>query len=146
MKQTAQLPLKTPRVAEIRRICFRMGCTVRVQTELEIIFRSQNWIQRCKRIPRGQSPQHTALWQWRMLNNDNMLLTEYYPFLLLNKMIIKVFCIPEYTEFSCVSRDFLLLINIVTYPVFAWLIRRVLDLMIEFIGPLYRWLQQFTNH
>jgi hypothetical protein len=28
----------------------------------------------------------------------------------------------------------------------AWLIRRVLDLMIEFIGPLYNWLQQFPNH
>jgi hypothetical protein len=36
--------------------------------------------------------------------------------------------------------------RIVTYPRFAWLIRRVLDLMIEFIGPLYNWLQQFTNH
>jgi hypothetical protein len=24
--------------------------------------------------------------------------------------------------------------------------RRVLDLMIEFIGPLHNWLQQFTNH
>jgi hypothetical protein len=34
----------------------------------------------------------------------------------------------------------------VTYPGFAWLIGRVLDLMIEFIGPLYNWLQQFTNH
>jgi hypothetical protein len=30
------------------------------------------------------------------------------------------------------------------YPRFAWLIRRVLDLMIEFIWPLYSWLQQFT--
>jgi hypothetical protein len=29
---------------------------------------------------------------------------------------------------------------------FAWLIRRIWDLMIEFIGPLYNWLQQFTNH
>jgi hypothetical protein len=28
----------------------------------------------------------------------------------------------------------------------AWLIRRVLDLMIEFIGPLYNWLQHFINH
>jgi hypothetical protein len=36
--------------------------------------------------------------------------------------------------------------NIVTYPEFAWLIRRVLDLMIEFIGTSYNWLQQFTNH
>jgi hypothetical protein len=35
---------------------------------------------------------------------------------------------------------------IVTYPGFAWLIRRVLDVMIEFIGALYNWLQQFTNH
>jgi hypothetical protein len=60
-------------------------------------------------------------------------------------MIVKVFCIPEYTEFSCVGRDFLLLINIVTYPGFAWLIRRGLDMMIEFIGPLHNWLQQFTN-
>jgi hypothetical protein len=31
-------------------------------------------------------------------------------------------------------------------PGFAWLIRRVLDLMVEFIGPIYNWLQQFTNH
>jgi hypothetical protein len=37
-------------------------------------------------------------------------------------------------------------LHIVTYPGFAWLIRRVLDLMIEFIRPLYNWLQQFTNH
>jgi hypothetical protein len=37
--------------------------------------------------------------------------------------------------------------HIVTYPVFAWLIRRFLDFVIEFIGPLlYNWLQQFTNH
>jgi hypothetical protein len=36
--------------------------------------------------------------------------------------------------------------NTVTYPGFAWLIRRVLDLMIEFIGRLYNRLQQFTNH
>jgi hypothetical protein len=36
--------------------------------------------------------------------------------------------------------------HIVTYPGFAWLIRRVLDLTIEFIKPLYSWLQQFTNH
>jgi hypothetical protein len=36
--------------------------------------------------------------------------------------------------------------NIVAYPGFAWLTRRVLDLMIEFIGPLYDWLHQFTNH
>jgi hypothetical protein len=36
--------------------------------------------------------------------------------------------------------------NIVTCLGFAWLIRRGLDLMIEFIGPLYNWLQQFTNH
>jgi hypothetical protein len=35
---------------------------------------------------------------------------------------------------------------IVTYPGFAWLIRQVLDLTAEFIGPLYNWLQQFTNH
>jgi hypothetical protein len=35
---------------------------------------------------------------------------------------------------------------IVTYPGFAWLMRRFLDLMIEFIGPLYNWLLQFTNH
>jgi hypothetical protein len=35
---------------------------------------------------------------------------------------------------------------IVSYLGFAWLIRRVLDLMIEFIVPLYNWLQQFTNH
>jgi hypothetical protein len=34
----------------------------------------------------------------------------------------------------------------ITYPGFAWVIRRVLYLMIEFIGPLYNWLQQFTNH
>jgi hypothetical protein len=37
-------------------------------------------------------------------------------------------------------------IHIVTYPDFAWLIRRGLDFMIEFIGPLCNWLQQFTNH
>jgi hypothetical protein len=36
--------------------------------------------------------------------------------------------------------------NNVTYPEFAWLIRRLLDLIIEFIGPLYNRLQQFTNH
>jgi hypothetical protein len=36
--------------------------------------------------------------------------------------------------------------SVVTYPVFAWLIRWVLDLMIKFIGPLYNWLLQFTNH
>jgi hypothetical protein len=36
--------------------------------------------------------------------------------------------------------------NIVTYLGFAWLIRLVLYLMIKFIGPLYNWLQQFTNH
>jgi hypothetical protein len=38
------------------------------------------------------------------------------------------------------------MIHIVTYPGSASLIRRVLDLMIECIGPLYNWLQQFTNH
>jgi hypothetical protein len=36
--------------------------------------------------------------------------------------------------------------NIATYPGFGWLIRRVFDLMIEFTGPLYNLLQQFTNH
>jgi hypothetical protein len=36
--------------------------------------------------------------------------------------------------------------HIVTYSGFVWLKRRVLDLIIEFIGPLYNWLQQFTNH
>jgi hypothetical protein len=36
--------------------------------------------------------------------------------------------------------------NIVTYPWFAWLIRRVFYLLIGFIGRLYNWLQQFTNH
>jgi hypothetical protein len=35
---------------------------------------------------------------------------------------------------------------IVTCPVFAWLKRRVLDFMIELIGPSYNWLQQFINH
>jgi hypothetical protein len=35
---------------------------------------------------------------------------------------------------------------IITYPGFALLIRRVLDLIIEFIGPLYDWSPQFTNH
>jgi hypothetical protein len=35
-------------------------------------------------------------------------------------------------------------VYIVTYPEFASLRRRVLDLMLEFIGPLYNWLQQFT--
>jgi hypothetical protein len=34
---------------------------------------------------------------------------------------------------------------ILTYPDFVWLIRRSLDLMIEFIEPSYDWLQQFTN-
>jgi hypothetical protein len=34
---------------------------------------------------------------------------------------------------------------IVTYPGFALPRRCVLDLMIEFIGPLYNWLQQFAN-
>jgi hypothetical protein len=37
-------------------------------------------------------------------------------------------------------------IYIVTYPGVARLIKRVLYLMIEFIGPLYNCLQQFTNH
>jgi hypothetical protein len=32
------------------------------------------------------------------------------------------------------------------YPGFAWLMRRVLDMMVEFFGLLYNWLQQFTNH
>jgi hypothetical protein len=36
--------------------------------------------------------------------------------------------------------------HIVTCPGFAWLIRRILNLMIEFIGSLYNWLQQFANH
>jgi hypothetical protein len=36
--------------------------------------------------------------------------------------------------------------NIVTFPWFAWPIKRVLDLMIEFIAPLHNWLQQFINH
>jgi hypothetical protein len=43
-------------------------------------------------------------------------------------------------NFSCVFK------RIVTYPEFAWLIRRVLYLMIESIGPLYNWLRQFANH
>jgi hypothetical protein len=34
----------------------------------------------------------------------------------------------------------------ITYRGFPWLIRRVLDLMIKVIGPLYNLLQQFTNH
>jgi hypothetical protein len=34
----------------------------------------------------------------------------------------------------------------VTYPGFAWLIRRVLNLLIKFIWPLYNWLHEFTNH
>jgi hypothetical protein len=37
------------------------------------------------------------------------------------------------------------LLYIVTYPEFALLIRRVLDSMIEFNGPLQNWLQQFRN-
>jgi hypothetical protein len=37
-------------------------------------------------------------------------------------------------------------VHIFTYPGFAWLIARVSDFMIESIGPLYNWLQQFTNH
>jgi hypothetical protein len=32
------------------------------------------------------------------------------------------------------------------YIKFAWLIRRVLNLIIQFIGPLYNCLHQFTNH
>jgi hypothetical protein len=35
---------------------------------------------------------------------------------------------------------------IVKYQGFAWLIKRGLDLTIEFIGPLYNLLQHFTNH
>jgi hypothetical protein len=35
---------------------------------------------------------------------------------------------------------------IVTYLGFACQTRHVLDLMIGFIGPMYNWLQQFTNH
>jgi hypothetical protein len=44
------------------------------------------------------------------------------------------------------SLHYFIYIYSVTYPGFAWLIRRVLGLMVEFIGPLYNWLQQFTNH
>jgi hypothetical protein len=40
----------------------------------------------------------------------------------------------------------LLTFNIVTYPGFARLIIRVLDLKIEFVEPLHSWLQQFTTH
>jgi hypothetical protein len=36
-------------------------------------------------------------------------------------------------------------IYIVTCWEFAWLVKRVLDLIIEFIGPLYNLLQHFTN-
>jgi hypothetical protein len=34
----------------------------------------------------------------------------------------------------------------VTYPELSWLKRQGLDMMIEFIGLLYNWLQQFTTH
>jgi hypothetical protein len=46
-------------------------------------------------------------------------------------------------------RKFLLLFGpkcIVTLPAFAWLIGRGSNFMIDFIGPLYNCLQQFTNH
>jgi hypothetical protein len=36
--------------------------------------------------------------------------------------------------------------NVVTYLGFVWLVGRVLNFMIEFIGPLYNLLQQLTNH
>jgi hypothetical protein len=36
--------------------------------------------------------------------------------------------------------------NIAAYQGFAWLTKRVFDLVIEFIGPLYNLLQHFTNH
>jgi hypothetical protein len=36
--------------------------------------------------------------------------------------------------------------NTDTYRAIAWHKRQVLDLMIEFIGPLCNWLQQFRNH
>jgi hypothetical protein len=45
-----------------------------------------------------------------------------------------------------VQFSFAVISSIVTYPGFSWLIKQFLDLMIEFIGPLYNWLQQFTNH
>jgi hypothetical protein len=46
------------------------------------------------------------------------------------------------------ERGFLKLIflKILSHPGVAWLIRRVLDLMLEFLGPLYNWLKQFVNH
>jgi hypothetical protein len=43
-------------------------------------------------------------------------------------------------------RDLSPTVCILWYPGFAWLIRRVLDLLIEFIAPLYNWLQQFINY
>jgi hypothetical protein len=39
----------------------------------------------------------------------------------------------------------LLCVYIVTYTGFACLIRQIFDLMTEFIGPLYSWLQQFNK-
>jgi hypothetical protein len=40
----------------------------------------------------------------------------------------------------------IIIINIVVCQGFAWLKRRVLDLMIQFIGPVCNLLQHFTNH
>jgi hypothetical protein len=46
----------------------------------------------------------------------------------------------------CIARHYPKFVSLLHVPGFAWLRRRVLDLMIEFIEPLYNWLQQFTNH
>jgi hypothetical protein len=53
----------------------------------------------------------------------------------------KLWIIPV-TKIMAIIRN----IRIVTYPGFAWPIRRFLDLMMEFIGALCNGLQQFTNH
>jgi hypothetical protein len=64
-------------------------------------------------------------------------------------------CYISITNFACLLEErnyiskeiyYFQYTGIVMYPGFAWLTRRVLDFMIEFIGPLYIWLQQFTNH
>jgi hypothetical protein len=60
--------------------------------------------------------------------------------LLLSSPRIIFIYFPRLLHFTC------LIYHTVTYPGFAWLKRRVLDLMIEFNGPSYSWLQQFTNH
>jgi hypothetical protein len=63
--------------------------------------------------------------------------TKFPPCVIFTSALYAVSCSKQFYE------DFN---NIITYPGLSWLIRRVLDLIIEFCGPLYNRLQQFTNH